>query len=39
MVTTYENVKENKETDYDFRPINPENVQNWYNGTTYELSK
>lgn len=39
MVTTYQEVKENEETDYDFRPINPDNVEHWYNGTTFELSK
>ncbi|EKT3967382.1 hypothetical protein NTJ12_002470 [Flavobacterium psychrophilum] len=39
MVTTYENVKENEETVYDFRHINPDNVERWYNGYTYELSK
>jgi hypothetical protein len=39
MVTTYQDVKENEETRYDFRHINPDNVQSWYNGTTYELSK
>jgi hypothetical protein len=39
MVTTYENVKENEETVYDFRHINPDNVKDWYSGHTYELSK
>ncbi|MBS7231182.1 hypothetical protein KHA90_09100 [Flavobacterium psychroterrae] len=39
MVTTYQDVKENEETRYDFRPINPDNVEHWYNGTTFELSK
>ncbi|WP_310554554.1 hypothetical protein [Flavobacterium sp.] len=39
MVTTYETVKENEETIYDFRPINPDVMEGWYNGNTYELSK
>lgn len=39
MVTTYENVKENKETVYDFRHINPDEVEHWYNGYTYEYEK
>ncbi|EKT3967440.1 hypothetical protein NTJ12_002529 [Flavobacterium psychrophilum] len=38
-VTTYENVKENEETVYEFRHINPDNVEDWYSGSTYELSK
>ncbi|MBS7231181.1 hypothetical protein KHA90_09095 [Flavobacterium psychroterrae] len=39
LVTTYENVKENEETVYDFRHINPDNVERWYNGYTYEYVK
>ncbi|MBS7231184.1 hypothetical protein KHA90_09110 [Flavobacterium psychroterrae] len=39
MVTTYEDVKENKETKYYFRHINPDGVYGWYSGSTYELSK
>ncbi|EKT3967442.1 hypothetical protein NTJ12_002531 [Flavobacterium psychrophilum] len=39
MVTVYENVKENEKTQYTFRHINPDQVQRWYNGTTFELSQ
>lgn len=39
MITVYENVKENEETQYTFRHINPDGVYGWYSGRTYELSK
>lgn len=39
MVTTYEDVKENEETKYDFRYINPDSVYGWYSGTTYKYVK